>query len=56
MAEFGAITEQGDLGLGFDLLNNKDNKTVNEAMNKEQQQQTNSQPQVINENETEENK
>lgn len=32
--EYGVITEQNDLGLGFDLLNNKDNETVNEAMNK----------------------
>lgn len=29
---FGVITEQGDLGLGFDQLNEKDNKVVNESV------------------------
>lgn len=28
----GIITEQGDLGLGFDQLNNKDQKIYNEAV------------------------
>lgn len=42
-AEIGIITEQGDLGLGFDMLNNKDQKAYNEAT----KNQDNSQ--VINE-------
>lgn len=29
---FGVITEQGDLGLGFNQLNEKDNKVVNESV------------------------
>lgn len=29
---FGVITEQGDLGLGFDQLNEKDNKVMNESV------------------------
>ena len=33
MALIGCITEQGDLGLGFDELNEKDTKAYNEAMN-----------------------
>lgn len=31
MGNIGVITEQGDLGLGFDLLNNKDQKAVEES-------------------------
>ena len=31
MAEIGIIQEQGDLGLGFDVLNNQDQKVYNEA-------------------------
>ena len=31
----GLITEQGDLGLGFDPLNKQDAKVYAEAMNKE---------------------
>ena len=30
-SEIGIITEQGDLGLGFDILNQKDQKTYNES-------------------------
>ena len=33
MAQIGCITEQGDLGLGFDELNDKDTKSDNEAVN-----------------------
>lgn len=29
--EIGIITEQGDLGLGFDALNPKDQKSYNES-------------------------
>ena len=36
MGNIGVITEQGDLGLGFDLLNNKDQKTVAEATKNQQ--------------------
>ena len=32
---YGVITEQGDLGLGFELLNDKDQKVYAEAVNKE---------------------
>ncbi len=47
MQEYGVITEQGDLGLGFEVLNPKDQKAYNEAVNREQNKQ---QPkQVINE-------
>ena len=31
MGNIGVITEQGELGLGFDLLNNKDQKAVEES-------------------------
>lgn len=31
MANIGVITEQGDLGLGFDPLNKKDTKVYNES-------------------------
>ena len=33
--KIGLITEQGDLGLGFDVLNKKDEKTYNEAVERE---------------------
>ena len=33
MAQIGCSTEQGDLGLGFDKLNDKDTKAYNESMN-----------------------
>ena len=46
MAQIGCITEQGDLGLGFDELNDKDTKAYNEAMNNNS---SNNQT-VINEN------
>ena len=45
MAEIGVITEQGDLGLGFDPLNNKDQQAYNEAVARQQS----SQQQIINE-------
>ena len=45
MTDYGVITEQGDLGLGFDPLNKKDNQLVNEAVNREKDNS-----QVINEN------
>lgn len=32
MAQYGIITEQGDLGLGYDPLNKKDNEVVNESV------------------------
>ena len=31
MQQVGIITEQGDLGLGLDFLNNKDQKAYDEA-------------------------
>lgn len=40
MAQIGCITEQGDLGLGFDLLNEHDNKIVNKAMERENKDKT----------------
>ena len=39
MSDYGVITEQGDLGLGFDPLNQKDQKAVNEAAQREKEQQ-----------------
>jgi len=45
MSNVGVITEQGDLGLGFDVLNNKDQKAYSEGV---QRQQQNNQ-QVVNE-------
>lgn len=47
MATIGVITEQGDLGLGFDPLNNKDQQSYNEAVQREQESKDNSQ--IINE-------
>ena len=43
--KYGVITEQGDLGLGFDVLKDKDQKAYNEAVQKESKENT----QVINE-------
>ena len=36
MGNIGVITEQGDLGLGFDLLNNKDQQAVEESTKNQQ--------------------
>ena len=33
--EYGAITEQGDLGLGFDILNEQDQETMRKNDDKE---------------------
>lgn len=33
MAQIGIITEQNDLGMGFDVLNPEDQKTYNESAN-----------------------
>lgn len=46
MAEIGIIQEQGDLGLGFDVLNNQDQKVYNEAVRR---QSSDKNQQVINE-------
>jgi hypothetical protein len=35
MAETGVITEQGDLGLGWDPLSEKDTQALQESENKE---------------------
>lgn len=35
MSKIGVITEQGDLGLGFDPLKKKDQKTYNESTNRQ---------------------
>jgi hypothetical protein len=35
MADVGVITEQGDLGLGFDQLSEKDTQTLQESEKKE---------------------
>ena len=35
MSEYGVITEQGDLGLGFNPLNPGDQKVYQEAVNKQ---------------------
>ena len=43
MKKFGVITEQGDLGLGFDVLNEQDQKVVNEAVNSEDKKDENKQ-------------
>lgn len=32
MAQYGVITEQGDLGLGYNPLSKEDNKVVNESV------------------------
>lgn len=44
MAQIGIITEQGDLGFGFDALNEADNKVYEEATKNQQDN-----VQVINE-------
>ena len=44
MSQIGIITEQGDLGLGFDELNEKDTKAYNEATKDSMNNQT-----IINE-------
>lgn len=46
MPTIGVITEQGDLGLGFNQLNNKDQKAYDEATNPNKES---SNTQVINE-------
>lgn len=35
----GIITEQGDLGLGFDPLSQKDQKALNEAADREKEEE-----------------
>ena len=45
--EIGVITEQGDLGFGFDKLNEKDEKVYSEAVKR---QNEDNDKQVINEN------
>ena len=40
MAQYGVITEQGDLGLGYDPLNEKDNKVVNESIRESMNKRT----------------
>ena len=35
MAQIGIITEQNDLGLGFDVIKESDQKTAQEACNKD---------------------
>ncbi len=47
MTNYGVITEQGDLGLGWNPLDEKDNTTVNEAVARERGED---QTTVINEN------
>ena len=50
MAQYGIINEQGDLGI-FDLLNEKDNNIVNEAVARERSENHQNQNiSVINEN------
>lgn len=41
--QIGAITEQGDLGLGFDPLNSKDQNTYNESVNVKNENDSNEQ-------------
>lgn len=38
MAQIGIITEQNDLGLGFDALNPKDQLAYNEAAKKQEEE------------------
>ena len=38
MPNIGIITEQGDLSLGFDLLNEKDQKAYNETVEREREE------------------
>ena len=44
--KYGAITEQGDMGLGFNPLNKEDNKVYSEAVEKQQNKDN---QQVVNE-------
>jgi hypothetical protein len=44
--DIGIITEQGDLGFGFDKLNEKDEKVYNEAVKRQNGEDN---KQVINE-------
>lgn len=37
MKQYGAITEQGDLGLGFNILNESDQKVMDEDNKKEEE-------------------
>lgn len=36
---YGVITEQNDLGLGFDFLNEKDQKTYHDSLDKEKEKE-----------------
>lgn len=47
-SEYGVITEQGDLGLGFNVLNDKDQKVYQEAVDR--QKESKDKTTVINEN------
>ena len=38
--KYGVITEQGDLGLGFDVLNDADQKVYSEAVNQRKEEET----------------
>ena len=39
---YGVITEQNDLGLGFDFLNEKDQKTYQDSLNINEEKETKS--------------
>ena len=39
MSNIGIITEQGDLGLGFDYLNKKDQQVYNESTKTEKEKE-----------------
>ena len=47
-SEYGVVTEQGDLGLGFNVLNDKDQKVYQEAVIR--QKESKDKTTVINEN------
>lgn len=51
MGNIGVITEQGDLGFGFDLLNKKDEQVYTEAQKRQQNNDStdNQNTSVINE-------
>lgn len=49
MPNYGVITEQGDLGLGFNPLSKPDQKAVNEAVQREKEMQSQNNSQIINE-------
>lgn len=36
---YGVITEQNDLGLGFDFLNEKDQKTYHDSLGKDKEKE-----------------